>query len=109
MDKTQHIQHLPPALTEEFELQVEPKAVLGVHWNNEIGANDWLVKWKGLHDCETTWVSIYAMNQKYPLFHLEDKVSFELGGIVRPPIIHTYKCKGKKGNAQEDNSANGNK
>ncbi|KAA0041350.1 retrotransposon protein, putative, unclassified [Cucumis melo var. makuwa] len=30
--KTQ-LQHLPPALTEEFELQVEPKAILGVRWN----------------------------------------------------------------------------
>ncbi|TYK26803.1 disease resistance protein [Cucumis melo var. makuwa] len=30
--KTQ-VQHLPPALTEEFELQVEPKAILGVRWN----------------------------------------------------------------------------
>ncbi|KAA0049976.1 Retrotransposable element Tf2 [Cucumis melo var. makuwa] len=56
---TKHIQHLPPALTEEFELQVEPEVVLGVRLNNEIGANYWLVKWK-----------------------LEDKVSFEPDGIL---------------------------
>lgn len=33
-------------------------------------------------------------------FHLEDKVSFAEGGIVRPPIIHTYQRKCKKGNAE---------
>ena len=32
------------------------------------------------------------------LFHLEDKVSFAEDGIVRPPIIHTYKHRGRKGN-----------
>ena len=106
LGKIQHIQHLPPALTEDFELQVEPEAVLGVRWNSEMGANDWLVKWKGLHDSEATWESVYAMNQQYPSFHLEDKVSFEPDGIVRPPIIHTYKRKGKKMMVQEGSSAN---
>ena len=52
LGQNQHVQNLPPALTEEFELQVEPEAVLGIRWNNDIGANEWLVKWKGLHDSE---------------------------------------------------------
>lgn len=55
--RTQHIQHLPLALAEEFELQVELETLLGVGWNNKIRANDWLVKWKGLHDNEVTWSS----------------------------------------------------
>ncbi|TYK19810.1 Transposon Tf2-11 polyprotein [Cucumis melo var. makuwa] len=42
--QTQQVQHLPPALTREFELQVEPEAVLGICWNSEMGANEWLVK-----------------------------------------------------------------
>ncbi|TYK26552.1 Retrotransposable element Tf2 [Cucumis melo var. makuwa] len=52
----------------------------GVRWNSELGANKWLVKWKGLHDSEFRLESVYAMNQQYPSFHLEDKVSFEYAG-----------------------------
>ena len=33
-------------------------------------------------------------------------MSFEPDGIVRPPIIHTYKRKGKKVMVQEGSSAN---
>ncbi|KAA0054183.1 Transposon Ty3-G Gag-Pol polyprotein [Cucumis melo var. makuwa] len=77
LGNSHQVQHVPPALTEEFELQVEPEAVLGIRWNTEIGANEWLIKWKGLPDSEATWESVYAMNQQYPSFHLEDKVNFE--------------------------------
>uniref|UniRef100_A0A9I9EES2 Uncharacterized protein n=1 Tax=Cucumis melo TaxID=3656 RepID=A0A9I9EES2_CUCME len=35
------------------------------------------------------------MNQQFPSFHLEDKVNVEPRGIVRPPILHTYKRKGR--------------
>ncbi|TYK05651.1 Retrotransposable element Tf2 [Cucumis melo var. makuwa] len=73
------VQHVPPALTEEFELQVEHEAVLGIRWNTDIGANEWLIKWKGLSDSEATWEPLEAMNQQYPSFHLEDKVP--LGNI----------------------------
>ncbi|KAA0036569.1 ty3-gypsy retrotransposon protein [Cucumis melo var. makuwa] len=41
LGKAHQVQHLPPTLTEEFELQVEPEAVLGVRWNSELGANEW--------------------------------------------------------------------
>lgn len=30
------------------------------------------------------------------MFHLEDKVNLEPKGVVRPPIIHTYKRKGRQ-------------
>ena len=43
------------------------------------------------------------MNQQFPTFHLEDKVDLELRGIVRPPIIYTYKRKGRKGNSLATN------
>ena len=54
------------------------------------------MQWKGLLESEATWESVYLMNQQFPSFHLEDKVSFELSGIVRTPILHTYKRRGKK-------------
>ena len=41
-------------LVEEFELQLRPKSVMEVRWNEEIVANEWLVKWKGLPDSEAT-------------------------------------------------------
>ena len=42
LGQTQQVQRLPPDLTEEFELQVEPEIVFGIRWNSEIGLmNDW--------------------------------------------------------------------
>ena len=90
----QAVQHQQPRLTEEFELQLWPETVLGVRWNRELGGNEWLIKWKGLPDSETTWESVFQMNQQFPDLHLEDKVNLEPRGIVRPPIIHTYKRRG---------------
>ena len=83
-------------LTEEFELQLWPETVLEIRWNKELGANEWLVKWKGLPEAEATWESVFQINQQFPTFHLEDKVNLEPRGIVRPPIINTYKRRGKK-------------
>ncbi|KAA0046896.1 putative F-box/LRR-repeat protein 9 [Cucumis melo var. makuwa] len=100
---------MPLALIQEFEQQVEPEAISRIRWNNELGANKWLVKWKGQHDSEATWQFVYAMNQQYPSFHLGDKVSFEPDGIVRPPIIHAYRRRGKKENNQDDSIANDDK
>ena len=69
-------------------------------WNKDLGANEWLVKWKELLENEATWEVVYQMNQQFPTFHLEDKVNLEPRGIVRPPIIHTYRRKGRKVTAQ---------
>ncbi|KAA0056355.1 Cleavage stimulation factor subunit 1 [Cucumis melo var. makuwa] len=74
LSQTQQVQHLPPALTEEFKLQLRPETVLGVRWNREIAGNEWLVKWKKLLNSEATWGSVYLMNQQFPSFHLENKV-----------------------------------
>lgn len=32
-----HVQNHPPSLSDEFELQVTRKTVLGVRWNNKMG------------------------------------------------------------------------
>ena len=84
------MQHLPPTLIEEFELQVKLGVVLGIQWNSEIEDNEWLVKWKGLHDNKATWEFVYSMNQQYPASQLVDKVNVDPNGIVRLPITHTY-------------------
>ena len=93
------MQQQQPMLTTDFELQLWPEQVLGIRWNKELGANEWLVKWKNLPETEATWEAVYQMNQQFPTFHLEDKVNLEPRGVVRPPIIHTYVRKGKKGNS----------
>ncbi|TYK15071.1 Ty3/gypsy retrotransposon protein [Cucumis melo var. makuwa] len=105
-----NVQIQQPQLTAEFELQLWPETVLGIRWSPELGANEWLVKWKGLPDSEATWESVYSMNQQFPSFHLEDKVILEPRGIVRPPIINVYKRRGKKGKLQDskEERENGN-
>ena len=77
--------------------------MLGICWNQELGGNEWLIKWKCLPDSEATWESVYQINQPFPSFHLEDKVNLEPRGIVRPPIVHTYKRRGRKVNVQAPN------
>lgn len=57
--------------------------------------NEWLVKWKDMPEEEATWESVYLMQQQFPHLHLEDKVHFEKGGIVRTLIVYTYKRKGR--------------
>lgn len=89
------VQKHPPALTERFEVQVEPEIILGV-WNSELVVDEWLVKWKNMTESEPMWELIYLMKQQFPDFHLKDKEEqFEGDGIVRPPIVFTYKRKGK--------------
>ena len=48
-------QQQQPILTEEFELQLWSETMLGVHWNKDLGGNEWLVKWKDLPETEATW------------------------------------------------------
>ena len=104
LGKHQGVQHQQPILTEDFELQLWPEIVLGVRWNRELGGNEWLIKWKELSESEATWESVYQMNQQFSNFHLEDKVNLEPRGIVRHPIVHTYKRKGKRVNTQLANN-----
>lgn len=76
-----------------------PEDIVGVRWNKELAMNEWLVKWKDMAEEEATWESNYLIQQQFPHLHLEDKVNFEKGGIVRPPIVYTYKRNGKRGNS----------
>ena len=40
LEKQQGVQYQHPILTEEFEVQLWPKIVLGIRWSKELGANE---------------------------------------------------------------------
>lgn len=69
---------------------------MGVRWNADSQEEEWLVQWKQHPHCDATWEAAYMMRLQFPNLHLEDKVHFSQGSIVRPPILHTYVRKGKK-------------
>ncbi|KAL6541589.1 hypothetical protein OROGR_011075 [Orobanche gracilis] len=94
--KPQHFpQTLPPMLTEEFELEVQPEEIL--QWRTDVGGNmEVLVKWVNLPPCDNSWESASKMLEVFPSFPLEDKVVL-LGGSIdriankaRPPIRKVY-------------------
>ena len=83
---------LPPQLSVDLEMLVEPETLLGVRPKTLGNAGDVevLLKWKDLPDFEATWEDFYMIQQQFPSFHLEDKVKVWAGGNVRPPIRFTY-------------------
>lgn len=91
---------IPPQLTVELELQVEPEDLLGVR---RVGAGDKreaLIKWKELPQAEATWEDVGLIQERFPLFHLEDKVNlWEGGNVIDPlmgPVVHVYARRGQK-------------
>lgn len=43
---------------------------------------DVLIKWKHLPTFEATWEEFQALDQRFPSFHLEDKVSLWTEGLM---------------------------
>ena len=87
-------------MTKEYEWRAVPEEVYG-YLKNKARGWDVLVSWKGLPPHEATWELYEDMQQRFPDFHLEDKVKlekdFHLEDKVkleecndRPPIIHKY-------------------
>lgn len=66
-------------------------------WNVDKDKEEWLVKWEDRPFCDATWEEAKMIQREFPRFHLEDKVTLQLGGIVRPLIVNTYKRRGIKG------------
>lgn len=67
---------IPEQLTADLEVVVEPEALLDVR---RVGTEQSrylqaLLKWKNLPDYEATWEDVTAINNRFPEFHLEDKV-----------------------------------
>lgn len=67
---------IPEQLNSELELVVEPEQLLGVRrgGSNQTGPLEALLKWKKLPDYEATWEDVEMINERFPDFHLEDKV-----------------------------------
>ena len=55
-----------------------------------------MIKRQGLPPHEASWEKCEDFQQKFPDFHLEDKVSLERECNDRPPIIHQYSRRKKK-------------
>lgn len=79
-------------LSEDLELLVELDEVLNVRSTSadQVSAVEVLIKWKGLPIFEATWEPYELLQQQFPDFHLEDKVTRWGRGSDRPPIRYTY-------------------
>ena len=92
---------LPPQLTSDLEMVVEPAALLQVRpkVNGRNGEVEVMIQWQGLPEFEATWEDFSMVQHQFPDFHLEDKVKVWAGGNVRPEIRFTY-TRRKKGAAE---------
>ena len=95
-------------------LEVEPELLLGIRdFHHPQGiTREVLIKWQGLPDFDATWEAATTISDRFPHFHLEDKMVLWEGGIVthqptrpKPPIIHTYSRKPKKEQKELVNSS----
>ena len=90
---------LPPQLTDDLELLVEPEQVLGTcpSSGSTHSKIDILIKWKGLPYYDASWEPFLLIQDQFPDFHHEDKVNLRPGSNDRPPIRFTKaRCKGNR-------------
>lgn len=97
---------IPEQLSSELELLVEPEAVLEVRTRPRRGVirTEVLIKWTGLPLFEATWEDGEMLAQRFPEFHLEDKVNLQRGSNVidqggsreASPNLQVYTRKKKK-------------
>ena len=87
--------HDVPCLIENHEWRDIPEEVYS-YSKNKAGDWDVLVQWKGLPQHEATWELYEELKQRFPDFHLEDKVNLEKESNVRPPILYQYRRRGNK-------------
>ncbi|KFK39596.1 hypothetical protein AALP_AA3G264600 [Arabis alpina] len=90
---------LPPQLSMEEILEAEPELILGERVHAKSGQLEVLVKWKGLHEQDSTWEWKGVIEAQFPDFHLEDKVCLNEGSNVtcgRPPLLFQYRRKKNK-------------
>ncbi|EXB75569.1 Pyridoxine/pyridoxamine 5'-phosphate oxidase [Morus notabilis] len=70
-------QSLPPILSEDLTLHVEPNQVLDTCFSPATGSLEVLIKWRHLPDFESSWELYEVIQRQFPDFHLEDKVRVE--------------------------------
>ena len=94
--------HIPDQLSVDMELVVQPELVLNVRHRpqGESLQLEVLLKWKGLPEFEATWEDVSLISERFPEFHLEDKVKVWEGGNVmsgvQPHALRTYQRKKQK-------------
>lgn len=68
---------LPDQLTKDLELVVEPTALLDVRTSGVTGTIETqvLLQWANLPEYEATWEDYDHIQDRFPDFHLEDKLS----------------------------------
>ena len=86
-------QPLPPMLSKDQELQAYPNSVLDI-CELPPGIVKVLIQWKNLPPSENSWESVAKLQEVFPTYHLEDKVSLLGGGIDKhkhkPHITKVY-------------------
>ena len=98
--ESDEFQPLPPQLSSEGELIVEPESVLATRDHPRTGQKELLIKWKGLPSHDSTWEWKSVVKERFGGFDLEDKVNFvgegiDTVGVTRPPVLFHYRRKGK--------------
>ena len=88
-------QPLPLAITEDWELQVQPEAIIAVRIN-EAGQEEVLMKWANLSEFENSWELKSNIQREFLDFHLEDKVDLQGGGIDSDPRFGKVYSRQKK-------------
>ncbi|XP_024024885.1 uncharacterized protein LOC112092588 [Morus notabilis] len=80
-------QEVPPVLAPDLELRVEPERLLATHFSKVTGQLEVLLQWRYLPDFESSWELFDVIQQQFPEFHLEDKVTLLGGRVVDKPLI----------------------
>lgn len=101
---------IPLQLNSELELVVEPEQLLQVRrlGSDKTGRLKVLIKWKQLPAFEATWEDFHMISERFPGFHLEDKVlnlagSNVIHGNGGPEITHVFTRRKKQGNKSKGN------
>ncbi|GJV59805.1 putative mitochondrial protein, partial [Tanacetum coccineum] len=72
---------LPVGLTEDMVVVCKPVEVIGTREGSE--GLEVLVMWEGLTHDEATWERADLLSKQFPALHLEDKVNFQGGVMIR--------------------------
>ena len=73
-------QPLPPMLSEDQKLQAYPDSILDIR-ELQPGNVEVLIQWQNLPPSENSWESVAKLQEVFPTYHLEGKVSL-LGGNI---------------------------
>nr|KAJ0224970.1 hypothetical protein LSAT_V11C100008010 [Lactuca sativa] len=89
---------LPPQLTAELELVVQPKKFKGARLKkgSETGELEVLIQWQGTSEAEATWEDYERFKLQFLEFDFEDKVKVWAAGIDKPKPFLVYQRRSRK-------------